>query len=286
MAKPFDAATKYLIESRPSDWLALAGFPAGLPVQVIDADLATVTSEADRVLRVNADPPWLAHLELQASHDADLAGRMLHYNVLLQRRHHLPVWSLVVLLRPEAGRRETGTLERRMPDGRAVHLFHYGIVRAWRLPVEDVMAGGLGTLPLAPISDVPRQSVVSVVARMEARIEREADPAQAGQLWTAAYVLLGLRYAPEMASRLMRGVRTMRESSTYQAILEEGEARGVAIGEANAARNLLLRLGAHRFGDPDASTRARIEALPDAARLSALAERLLDVESWDELLRG
>ena len=51
MPKPFDATTKHLIEMRPSDWLAYVGV-AETSARLIDADLATITAEADRVLRV------------------------------------------------------------------------------------------------------------------------------------------------------------------------------------------------------------------------------------------
>lgn len=88
----------------------------------------------------------------------------------------------------------------------------------------------------------------------------------------------------------------MKESATYQAILQEGEQRGQAIGEqrgqaigeqrgrAEEARGVLLKLGARRLGQPSADVRSTIEAESDLARLEAFIERILDVENWDELL--
>jgi hypothetical protein len=41
MPKPFDAASKHLIESRPQDWLRLAGFPVPKStdyISIVDAD--------------------------------------------------------------------------------------------------------------------------------------------------------------------------------------------------------------------------------------------------------
>jgi hypothetical protein len=62
VTKPYDAATKSLIERHPADWLRVLGMPTGT-VEVIDADLATVTTEADRVLRVtDVETPYLAHI--------------------------------------------------------------------------------------------------------------------------------------------------------------------------------------------------------------------------------
>jgi hypothetical protein len=43
MPKPFDAATKHLIESQPGDWMEYVGL-ARANVDVVDADLSTVTA--------------------------------------------------------------------------------------------------------------------------------------------------------------------------------------------------------------------------------------------------
>jgi hypothetical protein len=47
---------------------------------------------------------------------------------------------------------------------------------------------------------------------------------------------------------------------------------------------LLLRLGSKRFGVPNTDTLAAIDVIEDVARLELLAERVLDTESWAELL--
>jgi hypothetical protein len=68
----------------------------------------------------------------------------------------------------------------------------------------------------------------------------------------------------------------MRESDTYQAILDEGEVRGL--------QHTLLRLGRKRFGEPDESVRQAVLGITDLERLARLTEDLLDVSSWQELL--
>lgn len=60
---------------------------------------------------------------------------------------------------------------------------------------------------------------------MKQRFDREA-PNQAKELWSAAYILMGLRYERAMLQSLLRGVMNMKESVRYQAILEEGETKG------------------------------------------------------------
>ena len=85
----------------------------------------------------------------------------------------------------------------------------------------------------------------------------------------------------------------MKESSTYQAILEEGKVEGMAEGlamgmtegRAKEARSLLLLLGTKRFGAPDTRTQAAIEAIRSVERLERLVARVLEAESWEELLK-
>jgi hypothetical protein len=72
----------------------------------------------------------------------------------------------------------------------------------------------------------------------------------------------------------------MKESSTYQAILEEGRAEG-AVAEA---RKLLWVLGAEKLGPPDAQAAAAIDRIGSLAQLERLCQRLTTAGSWQELL--
>lgn len=97
MPHPYDASTKYLLEVRLGDWLPLCGRTTTAPVEIVPADVSTVTAAADRVLWVKEDPPWLMHVELQSGRDPTLPDRDHVYNTLIGWRHRLPVRSLVVL---------------------------------------------------------------------------------------------------------------------------------------------------------------------------------------------
>jgi hypothetical protein len=78
----------------------------------------------------------------------------------------------------------------------------------------------------------------------------------------------------------------MRDSSAYQAILEEGAERGRTEGQIEEARRLLLRWGTKRLGIPDAATEAAVRAITDLGRLELLLDRLQqNVASWAELLQ-
>jgi hypothetical protein len=168
MAEPHDASTKHLLDVYLADWLALSSRRGTGRVEVIDADLSTVTAAADKVLRIDGPPPWLLHVELQAHRDATLPSRLHLYNTLLGYRHSRLAWTLVVLLRRAAADPGlTGTFERRFPTGSPVVVFRYQLVRVWELPAETFLTGGLGILPLAPLSSVGTEELPQVIQRMD-----------------------------------------------------------------------------------------------------------------------
>jgi predicted transposase YdaD len=246
-----------------------------------DPELSGFSFAADKVIRVEGSEPYVAHFEFQASPDPDLDRRVLVYNVLLRWRHGLPVRSVAVLLRPQA---QSGSVtgqvrDLRDPAGRLD--FGYRLLRVWEQPVATLLAGGLGTLPLAPLAAADADQAEQTVGEMVRRLERESVVSvQASSIFTATYILLGLRYQREVAYHLMRGVRQMKESTTYQAILEEGKQEG----RAEEARAVLLRLGRKRLGPPDAASLGALQSITDVDRLEGLAERVLEVSSWEELL--
>ncbi len=207
-------------------------------VQVINADLSTITAEADKLFRVEGPEPWIIHSEFETSYKADAPLKGLRYNVLARCRHGLPVQTIFVLLRPEAdGEAMSGRLEQELPDGTKHLVFLYTVVRVWELPAEQILAGDLATLPLAPITRVSAEDLPSVIRRMDERIEHEATPSEAEELRAAAFILTGLRHPREVVRTLFQGVHGMKESSTYQAILDEGGApRAASRAASRAAR--------------------------------------------------
>jgi hypothetical protein len=85
-----------------------------------------------------------------------------------------------------------------------------------------------------------------------------------------------------------RSRRWYEESTTYQYILEEGEKIGHAEGRAERRaeelRKMLLRQGQKRFGAPSAAVRQVLESLSDLDRMERMADRVLEVANWQELL--
>jgi predicted transposase YdaD len=209
--------------------------------------------------------------------------RLLRYNVLLSYRHELPVHSVAVLLcRAADGPELTGVLNQRSPDGagRCRLEFHYQVVRVWELDVAQLLAGGIGTLPLAPLAARTDDEMPAIVAALMRRVDPKDTSADVKEFWTAVGLLAGLRYPWESIKHWFAGVTAMTESSMYQGLLQEGRAEGRAEG----ARRILLRQGELRFGPADAAARTTLETIADLEQLERLSECLLTASSWAELL--
>ena len=290
MATPFDATLKHLLEAYPNDWLRLVGVVPQGPVRLIGADLATVSAGADKALRIDAAVPWLLNLELQASYDATLADRLLLYNVLLTRRHGLPVRSIVILLRPKAdGPTMTGRLRRALPNASTYLRFRYEILRLWQQPLESLRIAGPGTLPLAPLTAGAAGQLPEVARVMDRGINSGLELNAQLELWAAAAILMDLRYSPEAREqfeekRKMITEADLEESSLYQQLIQRGAVRGHEEGIIAGAIRTLLRIGSDRFGEPDEATRQAIESLRDPQRIDRLISRFVSANSWAELL--
>lgn len=87
----------------------------------------------------------------------------------------------------------------------------------------------------------------------------------------------------------------MEESVTYQEILRigmaqgklegklEGKAEGIAEGKLQEGRELILRLGKKRFGEPGAEIVDAVNRLTDPLEIEPLLDRLLEASGWRDL---
>jgi hypothetical protein len=64
MHKPYDTAAKEILGHNPDSWMAYLSLKSDGPIRIIDADLAAVTAEAEKVYRVGGRRAHLVHIEL------------------------------------------------------------------------------------------------------------------------------------------------------------------------------------------------------------------------------
>jgi predicted transposase YdaD len=208
------------------------------------------------------------------------------YHALLYAHYHVPVHTVIILLRPEAAHANLNGLIRYAPrPDRGSMSFSYEVVRLWEWPAEELLQADLGVVPLAVLCRLPenlslQDGLTAIAQRLVERITKEAPPDRARKLLTDAYLLTGLRLRRDAAARIFRGVRAMQESDTYLAILEEGEEKG----QEKATREDILLFGEGKFGPPAESIKIKLSTITDLPRLKRMVSRAVTAKSWDEIL--
>ena len=105
-------------------------------------------------------------------------------------------------------------------------------------------------------------------------------PLEEQQKWEYERILLGEAYAKVRAMN-----KTVFEEGLEKGI-ERGMERGIEKGMGKGLQSSLLRLGGRGFGRPSDDIENQIRSIQDLARLEMLTDRILDVDSWEELLSG
>lgn len=201
-------------------------------------------------------------------------------------QYHVPVHTIVVLLRPQAAHPNIdGQVSYSPRPGRGRMLFEYEVVHLWERPAERLLAGELGLAPLAVLGELPQgtaleDGLAAVVQRLVDRLTHEGQPEQSIKLLTTALLLSGLRVDRNLALRIFRGVPMLEESDTYLMIREQGEERG----EERATRRHIQLVGEERLGAADETIRAQLENVTDPERLERMLRTALKAASWQEVL--
>jgi hypothetical protein len=229
-------------------------------------------------------------LELEAEAKADALTRLLAYLARLWTEpggvHSLPVNCVSGAVLDLTGRSPTSELKlqsaiapgcrlelsvmrRQLADEDATHLVNAvtaGEVSPWQLVWVPLMQGGT-------------EPAIIVRWRDEATrlMAEERDRADLGSLALPFATLAGCWPVWEKA---LRGWNM--QTSPF---LDEIRAQGREEGRAEGERSMLLHLGRQKFGKtPSKKQQKVLDAIDDLTQLKALAERLLAVDSWADLL--
>src|SRR5215468_8373242 len=102
MAMTFDATLKDMGRESPSGFLSIFDRPPTMPVKLLNVDLSTVTTAADLILGLGEPLEEIIHFDFQSSAAAWKHADVMAYSALIYAHYHVPVHSVVILLRPTA----------------------------------------------------------------------------------------------------------------------------------------------------------------------------------------
>jgi hypothetical protein len=114
------------------------------------------------------------------------------------------------------------------------------------------------------------------VGRIADRVEREAKP-EFGKLMAATYILSSMHIEPAVAREVIDRVLNLRDTPGVQLFLKEGA--------IEHAREIILKQGRVKLGEPTEKQAAKLQAIQDLERLDRIAVKMLSAKSWDALLR-
>ena len=115
MAMTFDATLKDMGRESPLGFLATFDQPPAMPVKLLNVDLSTVTALADLVLGLGDPLAEIVQLDFQSRAAAWKHADVMAYHALLFAHYHVPVHTVIILLRPEAAHSNMNGLIRYAP---------------------------------------------------------------------------------------------------------------------------------------------------------------------------
>ncbi len=299
----FDAISKHLIQTYPDDF---ASFTLGREdvevLAVIDTEQPTFeTHQTDSLMRVRIDDEEvLVHNEFQTTDSTNppMPRRMAGYIGHAIRQHGLPIYSNVIYLRPDAGRRDLGYYIQERPG--YLIAIQYRVIRLIEIEGECVLESGQsGLIPFTPLMKPPEGMVSDAWLHQCIHTARTHPIARSYRAdYLAGMVALSeLVYESETISGIIfqEGIMDLiRESSLFQHLTqesrkearEEGLEEGIEQGVKQRAIEDILEVLEIRFDLSEAhSLSTRITAIDDLQRLKQLHRAAIQVSNLEAFQR-
>lgn len=224
---------------------------------------------------------WLTliHIEIESRDQTTrVKPRLPVYYIHLRQQHGLPVLPIVLYLRVGLDGIGVDVYEETLGD-LCVLRFQYLYVGLPGLSAVEYVEGDnwLG-VALSALMKIPREQMVWLGTEALRRLGGAAvTDQQRFLLGDCVEVYLGLdesqmREFNQMIEQANDGKIWPPNKSRYDRAMEQG------------AFSLLLALGRKKFREPSAEVYERIQQIQDLEVLNSLAIRVLDVNSWDELM--
>ena len=249
-------------------------------VQLITPEQPTIEMhQADMLIEVELNgEKVLIHFEFQTtdSYDPEMALRMAGYIIRTVETYRLPVYSGVIYLRPDAGRRDPGHY---LQDRTKHRIFiEYQVLRLIEIDGEPILnTKPAGLIPFTPLmkrpAGVSSEEWLRRCVQTADSIDVPNKPAYLGSL----AVLGNLIYDPETISNIIS-----EETMNQPSIIEYwGEQARQQIARENILEAIELRLQA----DASQTFKPALEAIDDLQRLKQLHRAAILAENVEDFRR-
>ncbi len=240
MARQWNDTLKKVVGVNPEDfvhWL----FRDAIYEGEIDRELPLRTIHADYLLAMILNGTrCLLHIEFQRKPDADMAERLLEYNVQATRndKEHRPVYSCVIYLKPHENM-PTSPLVKMFPGGVEIWRFNFKNIKPWEYTAQDILQEGLpGLLLFLPLTKdgQKRSTVEDMITGLVSAGKEDALP--------LAYILAALVLENKddlqwLKERFAMLEEIFQDSWAYQDILRKGEEKGELLARRQAVLDVI-----------------------------------------------
>ena len=170
------------------------------------------------------------HLEFQRNNNANMANRVLEYNVFASCKFDCTVVSFVIYLKKESKIVEP-PLIRKLPKGQQILRLDFTNIKLWEIPTDELRHIGLvGLQPLLSLTKGGGRP--EIVDEAIATIEQlEVNDTQKANLLSITLTLAALSFDKEedrgwLRRRFQMYQDILRDSEIYQLIMREGQEKG------------------------------------------------------------
>lgn len=276
----FDTVSKKRVQASPKDFVQLSlGARVVKVLDVLTPEQPTVdVHQTDSVIKVEFNGEMvLVHFEFQTSDSTHrpMPQRMAGYIGRAIETYGLPVYSNIIYLRPDAGRRDPGRYVQESPGHRVI--IEYKVFRLIELEGQPILdAKSTGLIPFTPLMKPPAGVENEQWLRYCVQTADNLDVPNKAEYLTELAILSGLVYEPQTIRNII-SEETMYESSIVRYFAEQGH-------RAEARENILEVLTLRFQSDVAQTVKPNLEAIDDLQHLkqlfrtAILADRLEDFQ--------
>ncbi|MDJ0773177.1 MAG: Rpn family recombination-promoting nuclease/putative transposase [Mastigocoleus sp. MO_167.B18] len=229
----FDSLCKYLVEKFSDDFATwLLGEPITL-TELSPKELSLEPIRADALI-LRQSEKLVLQVEFQTQPDPKIPFRMTDYRLRVYRRFPDKKMRQVVIYLTKTNSEEVYKTKFELEE--TTHRFQ--VIRLWEQSTE-IFLQTPALFPFAVLSNT--ESKTSTLQEVATRINNINDKKIQSDVAASAFILAGLVLKQEEIQRLLRR-DIMRDSVTYQLLVDEGRAEGRAEGLAEGSQEATQKI--------------------------------------------
>ncbi|MGF1677091.1 MAG: Rpn family recombination-promoting nuclease/putative transposase [Rivularia sp. (in: cyanobacteria)] len=223
----FDNLCKFLVENFPDDFATWLLGEAITLTELSPKELSLEPIRADALI-LRQSEELILHVEFQTQPDVKIPFRMADYRLRGYRRFPQKRMLQVVIYLKQTNSEEVYKTTFELEE--TLHRFQ--VIRLWEQPTE-IFLRTPGLLPFAVLSNA--ENKLNTLEQVARQIDNIEDKQVQTDVAASTFILAGLVLKQEDIQRLLRR-DIMRESVTYQLLVDEGKAEGKAEGRAEGSQ--------------------------------------------------